>query len=284
MKKAPKAISVERLRANPLRFVCSWHGNTSGYFPMHFHRVIEMVYHPRGSGVTLMGDGRKIEFEPHGVVIYPAGLKHDQRMYTPGVDICVHIAASSAQPLFAEALYIPAGGAGSNRADRYVRTEFLNLAHSRPNRDRQVELDLRVTALVSRLLQLNRSIAEEIPKTPSEFYIDRARQFISDHYLRISSMREIAEHVGVSEDYLRHLFLAEGGTSLSQLVIQTKIERVKELLIHSKLPIKEISTLTGFKTERYLSTRFKKQTGVTPGDFRMRSMEQPEVIVNHLSR
>jgi len=71
---------------------------------------------------------------------------------------------------------------------------------------------------------------------------------------------------------LRHLFIEHGGPGLNRLLNQTRIERVKELLVHSRLPIKEIASMSGFKTERYLSTRFKQFTGVGPSAFRRESL------------
>ena len=257
---------------NPLQFLCGWRGDTNGYFPMHSHPVMELVYHPSGSGITTLEDGRKIEFQPHGTVIYPARLRHDQRMFKLGVDICLQVSQSSEESWLSEALYIPPDSFGTRRADRFVRTEFLHLAQVRPDPIRRVELDFRITALLARLLQLSPLAAREnLPSSP-ETHVDRARKFICENYARITSAGEIAQHVGVSEDYLRHLFIEHGGTGLNRLLNQTRIERAKELLIHSKLPIKEIASLSGFKTERYLSTRFKQLTGTGPGMFRRQSL------------
>ena len=253
----------------PLRFVCGWRGSTSGYFPMHSHPVVELVHHPRGSGVTAFEDGRKIGFQPHGTVIYPARLRHDERMTTPGVDICLHVKAPG--EWLSEPLYIPPDSSGTKRADRFVRTEFLHLAQVRPDTGRRVELDLRITALLARLLQLAPLAAHENPPAIPETHVDRARQFICENYARITGAGEVARHVGVSEDYLRHLFIEHGGPGLNRLLNQTRVERVKELLVHSRLPIKAIASMSGFKTERYLSTRFKQFTGVGPSAFRRQS-------------
>jgi len=274
-------VAIDALRQNPLKFICAWRGETAGYFPTHSHPTIELVHHPCGTGVTTMEDGRKIDFEPHGTVIYPALLGHDQRMQALGYDICVHIAPPATQclptDLLSQALYIPPYREGK-RADRYVRSEFLQLAQIRSDPTRSVELDLRVTSLVVRLLQLNHSVAQEVSKSPPQIHLDRARQYIRENYARITNVQQIAREVGISEDYLRHIFAEHGGTSLNRLLNQTKIQRVKELLTHSRLSLKEISSLTGFETERYLVTRFKMLTGVSPGSFRKRAAFSPEAL------
>jgi len=214
--RAQQTISL--LRQSPLRFVCGWRGSTSGYFPMHSHPVMELVHHPRGSGVTAFEDGREIVFQPHGTVIYPARLRHDQRMSTPGADICLHVGAP--MDWLAEVLYIPPDSSGTKRADRFVRTEFLHLAQVRPDPGRRVELDLRITALVARLLQLSPLAAHENPPATPETHVDRARQFICENYARITSAGEVARHVGVSEDYLRHVFIRHGGPGLNRLILR----------------------------------------------------------------
>lgn len=267
-----RKTSAEILRQNPLRFVCSWRGSTSGYFPFHSHPAIELVYHPGGSGVTSLETGRQIAFAPYSIVIYPAWLRHDQRMATPGIDICLHIelpqASAEIQDLFSRPYYIPLLRPGTNRADRFVRSEFLQLAQVRNHPARQVELDLRATALMARLLQLGRIAGRESSQSAAEIYMDRAQHYIRENYASIASIREVAKHVGVSEDYLRHLFSERGGESPSKLLNQAKIARAKELLIHSSLPLKGIASQCGFQTERYLSTRFKKLGGCSPGAFR----------------
>ncbi|MEO7931686.1 MAG: helix-turn-helix transcriptional regulator [Chthoniobacterales bacterium] len=241
---------------------------------MHSHPVIEMVYHPRGSGVTTLEGGRKIAFEAHGTVIYPACVRHDQQMFTLGDDICIHLEDPyfrTEGTTFPEAIYIPPGGGQSRRADPYVRTEFLHLAWVRADASRQLELSFRVSALVARLLQLKQPLAQKIPPTLPEVYLTRARQHIAENYGDIRSVAEVAKHVGISVDYLRHLFAEHGATSINRLLNQTRLERAKELLIHSQLPIKEIARLSGFETERYLCTRFRKLTGTSPGAFRLQA-------------
>ena len=265
---------IEWLHRHPIRLVCIWRIDTAvGYCPMHTHPSVELVYHCHGSGVTTLETGQQIRFEPHGTVIYPARLRHDQRTETWGDDICLHIdwpkSAPSAQSWIPEPLYVP-----PLPVDPFVRGEFLQLAQTGFDPARRVELNLRATALLARLLNLSRPFADEAAPDPVNVYLTRARQYIHENHFRIQSVREIASHVGVSEDYLRHLFAERDGTSLSRLVTEARIERAKELLIHSRLPLKEIAALCGFQTERYLSARFKSFTGHTPGTFRRNSLQR----------
>jgi len=264
-------LLAETLQRHPLSFVYGWPVQVREYCPMHSHPVVELVHHASGSGVTTLAGGQEIAFGPHDTVIYPAHARHDQRMSAPGTDLCVHfedLPAEAGGPLFTQALLVPRSQSGSlsGRADPLVRTEFRHLARLRWDAERRVELGLRVTALVLRLLALRPCAA---PEPPGECLpIDQAKRYIHENYARIRSIGEIARHVGVSSDYLRHLFAARGGTALNRLLNRTRIERAKELLVHSRLPLKAIAPLTGFRTERYLSLRFRQFTGMSPGVFR----------------
>jgi AraC-like DNA-binding protein len=270
---------IEHLRKNPLRFICGWRGSVTGYYPRHFHTAIELVHHPRGQGTTTLGDGRRLDFVPHSTVIYPVRCLHDQRMSQPGEDICVHVAVPpKAARLFAHPLYIPPPSRKGALRDRFVQDEFHNLSRLRADSVNRVELDFRVTALVARLLHLNPSSAWSVPCSPAEVYLQQARRFIGENYARLTGVGEVARHVGISEDYLRHLFAEQGGSSLNRTLNQIRLERAKELLLHSRLPVKEIAALSGFKTERYLTTRFKRWSGSSPGRFRRESQVKESAI------
>ena len=47
-----------------------------------------------------------------------------------------------------------------------------------------------------------------------------------------------------------------------------RIERAKELLASSTLPLAEIALAVGFSTQPEFTTAFKRATGVTPGAWR----------------
>ena len=55
-----------------------------------------------------------------------------------------------------------------------------------------------------------------------------------------------------------------------------RVERAKDLLAQTRMPIKEIASVTGFKTVQYLTRAFRRLTRETPAAFRCR---QP----NHVS-
>lgn len=64
------------------------------------------------------------------------------------------------------------------------------------------------------------------------------------------------------------LFSEVEGITLEQFFILQKTEKVKEWLVYNELSLSEISFRLGYSSVAYLSSQFKKVTGLTPSDFK----------------
>lgn len=69
--------------------------------------------------------------------------------------------------------------------------------------------------------------------------------------------------------YLSNLFSEVEGTTIEKYFITQKIERVKELLVYDELSLSEISYRMGYSSSAYLSSQFKKVTGLTPTFYKL---------------
>ena len=74
----------------------------------------------------------------------------------------------------------------------------------------------------------------------------------------------LAEKVGYEYTYLSNLFSEVESTTIEKYFIAQKIERVKELLVYDELSLSEIAYKLDYSSVAYLSTQFKKVTGLTP--------------------
>lgn len=106
------------------------------------------------------------------------------------------------------------------------------------------------------------------PPSHAERLARLAHDYIQEHFRTLSSIEQIATHINISYDHLRHVFRSVYGTSLVGSLQQARIEYAKELLINSPLTIKTIAQACGFRNVRYFSTCFRKYVGTPPGAFR----------------
>lgn len=81
------------------------------------------------------------------------------------------------------------------------------------------------------------------------------------------SVSLLAKLCGISETYLRKLFLKSYGTSPVKYIRTKKILRAKALLSSGLYSVAEVAELSGWGDEAYFSREFKKATGVSPSDY-----------------
>lgn len=78
----------------------------------------------------------------------------------------------------------------------------------------------------------------------------------------------IATQFGYNEDYLSRLFRARFGYGLKQYLIQTRMRRIKTLLLSPDYSLKQIAEMTGFSDYKYFLKFFTQHEGSTPTAFR----------------
>lgn len=79
---------------------------------------------------------------------------------------------------------------------------------------------------------------------------------------------EISSHLNMDYGSISVLFSQTEGTTIEQYVIQTRIEKVKEMLVTSQKSLTDIAFETGFSSVHHLSNQFKKITGMPPSVYK----------------
>ena len=90
----------------------------------------------------------------------------------------------------------------------------------------------------------------------------------SDEIPKVNYSDFISEKMGYDYTYLANVFSEVKGTTIQQFIILNKIERVKELLLYDELTLTEISYRLHYSSVAHLSNQFKKETGMTPSQFK----------------
>lgn len=88
------------------------------------------------------------------------------------------------------------------------------------------------------------------------------------------SLTDLAFKVNLSSSRLSHLFKTETGLAPSGYLGRLRIGKAKELLRTTFLSVKEIRIKVAGGDQRNFARRFKKETGLTPSDFRRREHEK----------
>ncbi|MCU6794433.1 AraC family transcriptional regulator [Paenibacillus sp. WQ 127069] len=101
-----------------------------------------------------------------------------------------------------------------------------------------------------------------------EHIIDKVTAFIQENYHLDISQDQCAHSFGISRTHLSKLFKKFQHISFSDYVTQVRIERAKKLLRDTDIPVADISEKVGYLHTQNFIRVFKKNVGLTPGQFR----------------
>ena len=153
-----------------------------------------------------------------------------------------------------------------NKADAYMIKPF-NL---------QI-LEENIRSLVDNRNILKEHFTSDISSTLKTHPINKLdRKFVSEFTSYVESnianedlsLEDLCKNIGVSKVQLYRKIKALLGVSVSDYILNSRLNKAKYLLQHENLTISEIAFKSGFSSAAYFSTVFKSKFGVTPKGFK----------------
>ena len=102
---------------------------------------------------------------------------------------------------------------------------------------------------------------------------DFARSIRAHAAQRHVTVADVVQAAGCSRRYVEQHFRAQLHASVRDIILQTKLERVRTLLEESNFSIGEIAAQCGAANESHLAVLFKKATGLSMRDYRKQNRE-----------
>lgn len=79
----------------------------------------------------------------------------------------------------------------------------------------------------------------------------------------------LSEKIDRSYYHISHVFSATTRTTIDRYFMWLKMEKAKELLSQEELSLSEIAWQLGYSSQQTFGTQFKKETGQSPGEYRI---------------
>lgn len=99
--------------------------------------------------------------------------------------------------------------------------------------------------------------------------VGELKKYLMEHYYEDISLEEIArEKYYMNFSYLSRIFKTETGETFSNALLKIRMEKAKQLLEDTDIPITQIALLTGYNNAAYFVKTFKKYYGETPGYYK----------------
>ena len=101
--------------------------------------------------------------------------------------------------------------------------------------------------------------------------VQAALQYIRQHAWEDMSVANLAHDIAVGRRLLERRFRSILGRSVLEEIYRVRVERAKELLTDTHLPITAVAAQSGFPSARRLDVVFAKRTGLSPTAYRRQS-------------
>lgn len=98
-------------------------------------------------------------------------------------------------------------------------------------------------------------------------------QYIQQHIYQPEFLKLdiLADKFNISPKYIGRFFKRNFGEDYKQYLLRNRLKRVEDMLVNTKMTIKEIAIQMGYVDSCYLNRLFTKQYGITPLQFRKRN-------------
>ena len=95
-----------------------------------------------------------------------------------------------------------------------------------------------------------------------------AKEYIREHLPENISLEQISAMSGYNAAYFSTMFKKETGITISEYIIQTRMEKAKELLRFTNMSVASICEQVGYADVKSFTRNFKKSTGMKPSEYR----------------
>lgn len=96
----------------------------------------------------------------------------------------------------------------------------------------------------------------------------RVKELLLSDVAQDASLDELAKLCGLSRSHFVKAFRESTGLPPHQWLIAQRVERAKELMMHTEMPLSEIAFRCGFSDQSHFSRLFSRAAGVPPRTWR----------------
>lgn len=146
-----------------------------------------------------------------------------------------------------------------------VLRPYANVGHI-GNFDR---LDQYYTAVEQLLNGLDRFIQDQREQaTTEQNTMQKVLAYLQTHYADDLNMAVVSNYFSLNYSYFSQAFQQYSGKSFTNYVRRLRLDKAKELLVHSDLKVYEISDQVGFENVKHFTRIFKETEGITALEYR----------------
>jgi AraC-like DNA-binding protein len=114
----------------------------------------------------------------------------------------------------------------------------------------------------------NPLLNDGIPLSPHYHVVKKSINFIHNNLRNDLSLEKISDYVGLSSSHFHRIFTETMHMTPSHYIAKIRLDKARELLAKSTLPITDLALQCGFNNVSYFCYLFKKNFSISPVKFR----------------
>ena len=114
-------------------------------------------------------------------------------------------------------------------------------------------------------VKLSSDVKKESPLVTIHF----VKRYVKEHLNQDLSLSQISVVTGYNPTYLSRLFKEQTGETLNRYISRKRMEYIAQLMRDPQISMQQIMEAAGFATRSYFNQFVKKETGLTPKQYRM---------------
>lgn len=109
-------------------------------------------------------------------------------------------------------------------------------------------------------------VAQSKEKQNLSKIVRQSVDYIAEHLSETITVEDLASQTSYNKEYFAKIFKKEMGQTLSDYILEQRINRAKQMILDGKNS-QDISYMLNFSSQSYFIKQFKKVTGVTPREY-----------------
>jgi len=232
----------------------------------HFHEFAALAFTLQGSSTETFCNASFERTDP-GLLIRPAGERHKDSFGNKG-EKCFLIEVTGTWlcdvPRIGAILKDPA----------FYRRGPITLLAQRAYCEwgwNDAASAISIQALVCEILaRIVRQEERRIAGTRPPVWLGRVKQRLDENFVETPNLSDLAAMGGVHPTHLARNFRRHYRITIGEYLRQRRVQSAMELLSRKTLSLTDVALESGFSSHSHLCTVFKRVTGMTPGEARVR--------------
>jgi AraC-like DNA-binding protein/mannose-6-phosphate isomerase-like protein (cupin superfamily) len=231
-------------------------------FQRHSHPFFELIFFIEGKAKIDVGH-ESIDISLFDVVVYPPGLPHQEHLDMDSRQEIICIWADLGPCLsFDHAIKL--------KDLRGIMRELFEIIYLEFTGNRAMAADVIASCLKTLFLLIRQSCCETSRENDSQ--VERCLSYIHENYRDNFGIETLAQTISVSSSYLFRIFKRKMRVTPMHYRNLVRIDKARLLLLDRRFTVEEIAEHVGFDGARYFSRVFKKESGLSPSEFRKKQL------------